>query len=279
MSAPRTPSALAEVAREIADWPRWLDILTLTIHCRWLAERRPELCDRYLGRKSIYLILNRHFSEQATSGFAARRAYALREVLALDGLIGYLPYERLACVCHRITRHTFDEKVDDRILRELRPVALPEQWDRETLSDLRKGGGLGAAGKMRRLLADWPAEMSLEEVGEHCRDAWGYQRGVTLRYLQDELPSFNGLCDRLGRFLGPEDWRILRRQLARDGLISYSHPAGRVSVHSFVPANPRWPSMMPFTRRRNRRKWQRQEPRWPDIPAASNPGDSNSTWS
>lgn len=233
-AALKEPRAFPEILLAVSAWPQWMDKAQLDLRCRNLYSSQPKLCDRYLRQEAPWKQL------QFIYALTLWNPITLRNQLANDGLVAYLPGQRLVAVCLR-------PKGQPELAGQRAPK--PESF---TAAGLRPGEWAESvhfkpAGEMLRAVAFWPARLTLAELGERCRELVASRPLLCRDFLGEESGSL-AVRGRLSPFSDPsdlraDDWRTLRRHLAHLGLISFDARTGLASVRAFHPPRPRYPSV------------------------------------
>lgn len=234
-TALKEPRAFPEMLRAVSAWPQWMDKAELDRRCRALYSSRPELCDRYLRQESPWWPLEFVYLLRLWN------AATLRDQLANDGLVAYSEGSRLAAVCVRPEGQP-----------DLAGQRMPEPGSIAARAGMKRGEWAEGvhfkpAGEMLRAVAFWPSRLTLEELGERCRELVASRPLLCRDFLGEESDS-RAVRVRLSPFSEPsairaDDWRTLRRHLAQLGLISFDARTGLASVRAVHPPRPRHPSL------------------------------------
>jgi hypothetical protein len=234
-TALKEPRAFPEVLRAVSAWPRWMDRAELDRRCRELYSSQPVLCDRYLRQESPWWPLEFVYLHRLWN------PATLRDQLANDGLVAYSEDCRLAAVCVRPEGWP-----------EMPGQQMPEPGSLAARAGVKRGEWAEGvhfkpAGEMLRAVAFWPSRLTLDELGERCRELVASRPLLCRDFLGEESDSL-AVRDRLSPFSAPsairaDDWRTLRRHLAQLGLISFDARTGLASVRAVHPLRPRHPSL------------------------------------
>ena len=233
---PKEARAFPEMLRAVAGWPQWMDRNGLDFHCRTLYREQPELCNRYIRQESPFWPDSRR-----SSGPLIRpelgNPLMLREQLANDGLVAYHPARRVVFICVRPEGQpeADGKKHPERGTLAARVGLCPWSWGR--------GLYLKPAGEMLRAVAAWPKRLTLEEVGERCRELTATRPLLCADFVAGETDN-EALKRRInprswiGGPLRADDWRTIRRHLALLGLIKFDPESRQVAVRAYHPGPP-----------------------------------------